>query len=152
MTAGADSIEVALGNGDDTVTASDNCLITLRNGANNVTAGSYSTIKLGNGADAVTAGANSIIAVGNGADNVTVGPGSTITFGSGTDTVTAISSLINGEPVMIPLCLRAVSVRIRSQTSVRSMIPLRWLMSLFANFGAVQSDMTQVGANAVDCV
>jgi hypothetical protein len=110
---------IILGHGSDTVTAGDNCTIAMGNGADHVAAGSGSTIKLGNGADTVTAGANSTITLGNGANTVTA----VICTGSfGQDTIT------NFSPQHDNIVLAH---------------------AMFANFGAVQSDMAQVGGNTV---
>ena len=148
VTAGSDST-IKLGNGADTVTAGANSVIILGNGADNVSAGSASTIKLGNGADTVTAGANSIITAGNGADNVSAGSDSTITLGSGSDTVTAISSLINGGSGQDSFVFTGSF----GQETITNFGPqhdnIVLAHAMFANFGAVQSDMTQVGANTV---
>jgi hypothetical protein len=148
VTARSDST-IKLGNGVSTVTAGANSVITPGNGADNVTAGSASTIKLGNGADTVTAGANSIITAGNGADNVTAGSDSTITLGSGSDTVTAISSLINGGSGQDSFVFTGSF----GQETITNFGPqhdnIVLAHAMFANFGAVQSDMTQVGANTV---
>ena len=111
--------------------------------------GSNNTITLGNGADTVTAGANSIVTVGNGADTVTAGANSTITLGNGADTVTAISSLINGGNGHDTFVFTG-SV---GPDTITQFNPLHdnivLAQATFANFGAVQNDMTQVGANTV---
>ena len=140
---------ITLGNGADTVTAGANSVITLGKGADNVTAGLDSTITLGNGADTVTAGANSVITLGNGADNVTAGSDSTITLGNGADTVTAISSLINGGSGQDSFIFTGSF----GQETITNFGPqhdnIVLAHAMFANFNAVQSDMTQVGANTV---
>ncbi len=80
---------------------------------------------------------------------MTAGPGSTITLGNGADTVTAISSLINGghghDTFVFPGSF--------GQETITNFDPLQdnivLSQAMFANFGAVQSDTTQVGANTV---
>ena len=149
MVRAGDNDAITLGNGADTVTAGDDALITLGNGADNVTAGSGSTIKLGNGPDTVTAGDDALIALGNGADNVTAGSGSTITLGNGADTVTAISSLINGGNGHDSFVFTGSF----GQDTINNFGPqhdtIALAHDLFANFGAVQTHMSQVGTNTV---
>ena len=129
----------------------DNNTITLGNGNGDVVndSGSGDTITLGNGSDTVTAGANSIIKVGNGADSVTAGPGSTITLGNGADTVTAVSSLIHaghGHDTFVFTGSFGEDTITNFSSSHDNIVLAQ---AMFANFGAVQSDMTQVGANTV---
>ena len=147
--------KVTLGNGDDDVVNtsrnSGGNTMTLGNGDGDVVnnSGTGDAITLGNGSDMVTAGANNIITVGNGADSVTAGPGSTITLGNGTDTVMAVSSLIHagrGHDTF-------VFTDSFGQNTITNFSPAHdnivLAQAMFANFGAVQSDMTQVGANTV---
>lgn len=107
------------------------------------------TITLGNGTDKVTAGSGSTIKVGNGADTITAGANSTVTLGNGSDTVTAVSSLINGGNGHDTFVFTGSF----GQDTITNFNPLHdnivLAQAMFANFGAVQSDMRQVGANTV---
>ena len=150
--------------------------ITLGNGNNDVvnnngrTPGSNNTITLGNGnGDVVndlgsnerhdharqrlatrlrrarTASSQSAMAL----THVTAGAGSTITLGNGADTVTAVSSLINGGHGHDTFVFTGSF----GQDTITNFSPLHdnivLAQAMFANFGAVQNDMTQVGANTV---
>ncbi len=140
---------ITLGNGIDVVKAGNSDTIKLGNGADTVTAGANSTITVGNGNDTVTAGPDSTITLGNGADTVTAGANSTIKLGSGADTVTAISSLINagsGHDSFVFTGSFGLDT-ITNFSPLHDNIVLA--QAIFANFGAVQSHMTQVGANTV---
>jgi hypothetical protein len=148
---------IILGNGaDDEVnnngrTPGGNNTITLGNGAGDVVndAGSNETITVGNGADTVAMGENSTITVGNGADTVTAGADSTITLGNGADTVTTISSLINGGHGHDRFVFTGSFGldTITNFSAAHDSIVLA--QAMFANFGAVESHMMQVGANTV---
>ena len=111
--------------------------------------GSDGQIAVGNGSDTVTAGANNTIKVGNGNDTVTAGAGSTITLGNGADTVTAVGSLINGGRGHDTFVLAGSfgEETITNFSPAHDNIVLA--QTMFANFGAVQADMAQVGANTV---
>ena len=123
--------------------------INARQRLDTVTAGANSIITLGNGADSVTAGSDSRIKLGNGPDTVTAGANSTITLGNGADTVTAISSLINGGSGHDSFVFTGSF----GQDTITNFSPqhdnIVLAHDMFANFAAVQSDMTQVGANTV---
>ncbi|HKN26692.1 MAG TPA: hypothetical protein VJY34_01935 [Roseiarcus sp.] len=167
-----DSVYVGIGGGGEFATGNT---IVVGGGADDSVffIGSDGTIKVGNGnADVVTieeegsnnnkitlgngngdvvndSGSNDTITLGNGADTVTAGANSTITLGNGADTVTAISSLINGGTGHDSFVFTGSF----GQDTITNFSPLHdnivLAHAMLANFGAVQSDMTQVGANTV---
>ncbi len=80
---------------------------------------------------------------------MTAGSNSTIKLGNGADTVMAISSLINGGNGHDSFVFTGSF----GQDTITNFSPLNdnivLAHAMFANFGAVQGDMTQVGANTV---
>ena len=116
--------------------------------------GSHNTITVGNGdGDVVNnrGGSNNTITLGNGNGDVVNDLGSydTITLGNGSDTVTAINSLINGGHGHDTFVFAGSF----GEDTITNFSPAHdnivLAQAMFANFGAVQSDMTQVGANTV---
>jgi hypothetical protein len=87
--------------------------------------------------------------VGNGADTITAGADSTITLGNGADTVTAVSSLINGGHGHDTFMLTGSF----GEDTITNFSPAHdnivLAQAVFGNFGAMQQDIAQVGANTV---
>jgi len=133
---GAQGNTISLGGGQGDV-------VTIGQGSNN-----HITVGNGNGDVVNDSAFGDTITLGNGLGDV-VNAGANSTLGNGGDTVTAVSSLIHAGKGHDTFVLSGDF----GQETITNFSPtddnIVLAQAVFGNFGAMQSDIAQVGANAV---